>query len=189
MGVIDDAVQRAKGVVGWIDDPELRWLAEHAYRSQVIIEVGVWKGKSTTALCHASGGRVYAIDHFLGSPEERATEHLEAAEDPDSVYRQAVANLQPYLETFRLVLIRQESQAAAASLRDLGVQADMVFLDAAHDEQSASTDIASFRPLVRPGGMLCGHDRRWPGVAAALESHFADGWETGPCSLWFLRID
>lgn len=70
--LIDDAVRRASRVEGWMYEEELRWLAEHASRSTSIIEVGIWKGRSTTALCHAAAGRVYAIDHFQGSPEERS---------------------------------------------------------------------------------------------------------------------
>ena len=188
MTLIEAAVERAEAVDGWMYPAELRWLAEQAYRSLVVIEVGVWKGRSTTAICHAAAGQVFAADHFRGSPEELDEHHAEAARDPESLYAQACGNLSSFLETGRLTLLRMDSLAAAARLQSMGVVADMVFIDGGHDAASAAADLAAFAPLVRTGGLLCGHDREWAGVNAALVEFFPTGWETGPGSLWFRRM-
>jgi hypothetical protein len=61
-------------------------------------------------------------------------------------------------------------------------------VDAAHDEASVRRDIALARRLLRPGGLLCGHDYSefWPGVMAAVDDLVPQA-SRGPCSIWWAR--
>jgi predicted O-methyltransferase YrrM len=51
---------------------------------------------------------------------------------------------------------------------------DMVFIDAGHDYDNALADIKAWWPLVREGGILCGHDyqHNFPGVMRAVAKAF-----------------
>jgi len=63
--------------------------------------------------------------------------------------------------------------------------ADMIFIDGDHSYEGAKTDILTWRPLLKPGGLLCGHDSDWPGVTQALEE-LLPGWQHGPGSIWYV---
>lgn len=50
---------------------------------------------------------------------------------------------------------------------------DLVFIDGSHLEPDVRDDITAWRPKVRPGGLLSGHDYGWsdhPGVKAAVDA-------------------
>jgi predicted O-methyltransferase YrrM len=49
---------------------------------------------------------------------------------------------------------------------------DFVFIDAAHDLESVTKDIAAWWPKVREGGLLAGHDIDQPGVESAVYNAF-----------------
>lgn len=65
----------------------------------------------------------------------------------------------------------------------------VVFLDGAHDEAAIRADLAAWLPKVRPGGLLCGHDRNEDGVHAALKDlPLGLRFDYGPGSLWYVRL-
>jgi len=68
----------------------------------------------------------------------------------------------------RIELWRATSEEAAARVDD-GSQ-DFVFLDADHRYDAVVADIRLWRPKVRRGGLLCGHDftAGWPSVVRAV---------------------
>ncbi|KAG6382907.1 hypothetical protein SASPL_157376 [Salvia splendens] len=56
----------------------------------------------------------------------------------------------------------------AGGLCDWGVYGDLVEVDAAHDFHSAWVDINHAYKVLRPGGVLFGHDYAWDGVRKAV---------------------
>jgi predicted O-methyltransferase YrrM len=65
-------------IQGWMSETELLWLFNTAKEMNSVVEIGSWKGRSTHALLSGCKGTVYAVDHFLGSVDERETYHAEA---------------------------------------------------------------------------------------------------------------
>lgn len=65
---------------------------------------------------------------------------------------------------------------------------DFVFIDANHKYESVKKDIAAWRPKVKPGGLICGHDysQDYPGVmlpvCEAFESWTVERGERYPAS-------
>jgi hypothetical protein len=55
----------------------------------------------------------------------------------------------------------------------------MVFIDGAHDYESVKRDILTWSARLRPGGLLCGHDRNQPGVRRAIDE-LLPGWRSAP---------
>ena len=58
-------------VHGWMAPAELEYLAGLAEKSHCILEVGSWKGRSTSVLAHHSPGVVVAVDTWRGSVEHQ----------------------------------------------------------------------------------------------------------------------
>lgn len=143
-------VERARSIEGWMGDDELRHLAAAAKRAKVFVEIGSWAGRSSRVIADnlPDGGILYCVDTWCDD---------ETAAD-DDVYLRFMANLGDHVKTGRVIPLRSDSVRAAATLRAIGVTADCVFIDGRHDYESVREDIAAWLPLVRTGGVLCGHD-------------------------------
>jgi predicted O-methyltransferase YrrM len=65
---------------------------------------------------------------------------------------------------------------------------DFVFIDADHSYEAVKRDITLWRPKVKPGGWLCGHDLDKPhwGVRRAVEE-LLPGFEADCDDTWFFR--
>ena len=68
---------------------------------------------------------------------------------------------------------------------------DLVFIDGSHEEADVRQDIEVWRPNVRRGGILAGHDYQPenPGVVAAVDDLFRDVTVHRPAgSLWYVEL-
>ena len=74
-----------------------------------------------------------------------------------------------------------------ASWRACGV--DMVFIDGGHDYEMVAADIANYRRLLNPGGILSGHDYTEGGIQRALSEAFPDGVDNPAGDIWATTID
>jgi predicted O-methyltransferase YrrM len=185
----------ALSVPGYTDRGDLTYLATEAERHTSIVEVGAWKGRSTIALAQHTPGQVISIDHWQGSMEHRDDpvylwHYLEAYTDPYSVYKQYLTNIAP-VQSRVLPIIMDSLQVARFLYRWLGPRLDMVFLDGEHDYEGVKADILTWREMLRPGGLLCGHnyDDTWKGVVRAVNELVPEfKIATGTISLWYTII-
>lgn len=184
-----EVLKQCDPISGWMYDDELLWLHRQAENAAVVVEVGVWQGRSTTALCLGTKGVVYAIDHWQGSPEELSDAHqmMSTPTGRYQVFSKAIENLFPVIDEGKCVPLVMPSGSAAKllgpMLRDIG-GADMIFLDGGHDAESFRRDLLIWSDLLRTGGILCGHDRHWPGVQSVLSELLPEA-KSGPGSIWF----
>ena len=89
-------ISNAQKLGEWMSDPELTWFAQQAKKSKVVIELGSWFGKSSTAIADnlPQDGVLYCIDTWAGSTVEKDTNHIQAREiDGDFVYIEFCRNL------------------------------------------------------------------------------------------------
>jgi hypothetical protein len=185
----DEVLNKCKPIQGWMYDDELLWLYEQARKASLIVEVGVWQGRSTTAMCLGTTGIVYAVDHWQGSPEELANAHsiMQTGTGRSEVMTKAMQNLMEMIDQGKCVPLIMSSERAADFLRPILADrggADMIFLDGAHDTDSFRSDLLKWKELISPIGLLCGHDRHWPGVSEVLAEVLPDA-QKGPGSIWF----
>ncbi len=190
----------ALAINGWMPRSELQWLAEQAQRAQMIVEIGAWRGRSTRALYDhvLPGGHVYTIDTWAGDPRDpeatrKTRKHYQeyAALGADGAYQRfrqqhAVAIAAGRLEPLQLPSVA----GVAAVLQAQGQTIDFVFIDGCHQYAAVAEDIAACRRLVRPGGLLSGHDylhRGHPGVKQAVDEVFA-GRFAQHGAIWFLTM-
>lgn len=199
-------IRRAQGITGWMSDQELTWLATQAQTCDTIIEIGCWRGRSTRVLGdHVKpGGVVYAVDHWAGESPEMSELEARLAKPgaltstidyatlgSDGVYARFAANLKDLIASGRVVPMRATSVEAAHALAVCGVQADFVFIDGDHAEVSLLADLAAYVPLVRPGGLLAGHDYdrlAWHrDVKRVIDRAFAGRFALEH-TIWWLRV-
>lgn len=143
-------------------ESELQYLAGLAEKSRCILELGSWKGRSTSCLAANTTGIVVATDTWQGSVEH----HAELKGKPTSgLWWAFQQNTSRYDNIWPL---HANSLAAAKMISSGPTRFDLIFIDASHDYESVKADIEAWMPLLTPGGVLCGHDyMRW-GVKNAV---------------------
>jgi hypothetical protein len=82
------------------------------------------------------------------------------------LYYQFIANALHTGVEDMIVPFPTTSPTAARWLHDREIQADMIFIDASHDEEDVFQDLRSYWPLLRDGGVIFGDDwiSGWEGV-------------------------
>jgi len=137
-----------------------------------IIEIGVWKGKSTAFLAveivnSGKSIRFDCIDTWLGSKNESYHQN-DIHVKQHTLYDLFLNNIQPIKEYINP--IRMDSLKASQLYSDESV--DIIFIDACHDYDCVRQDILSWLPKVKRGGILSGHDywpNQWHGVKKAVD--------------------
>lgn len=191
--IIDDAVSKAKLVEGWMHETELYWLATMARHAKLIVEVGSWKGRSTKAIAYSTSGLVIAVDSWRGAKNPLDVTAVEARErGSETLYKVFQSNLLDEIKSGKVTTIWAESSVAAAHLEPIlhGRKVDMIFIDGDHEYESVKTDIQTFLPYLKEGGLICGHDYApglFPGVVKAV-GELVPGFSTAVGSIWKKQI-
>jgi predicted O-methyltransferase YrrM len=170
-------------IEGFMSEGELYWLYGQAKRFNSVAEIGCWKGRSTYALLKGCSGNVYAIDHFLGSVNERETNHHEATEtDIYAQFRENVGMF-PNLKVFKCSSMEAVSQFPSKMV-------EMVFIDAEHTREALTEDLEGWYPICSQ--LLCGHDINMPEVKEAVETFtqkYGLTYNTGAGSIWYINLN
>lgn len=153
-------------IEGWTDGRILDHLRQLATGVEHVIEIGVWKGRSTAVLAAAASGFTYCVDTWEGSPGERDTNHTQARDDPLGVYMEFLANCRALGLMDRVIPITKPSTEAAIWFPDQF--AGLIYLDGDHEYEAVKADLIAWWPKVKAGGVICGDDYVWPGVGRAV---------------------
>lgn len=155
-------ISKALLVDGWMSEKELTWLAHTASECLTIVEFGSFMGRSTRALADNSPDdcKIYAVDPWTG--------FYNNVIPPISTFvmPQFIDNLRDHIESGKVIIRRMYSDSFS-----LDIKVDMVFIDGDHSYEGVVHDINKARSILKPGGMLCGHDYdviNWPGTVKAV---------------------
>lgn len=149
------------GVEGWLSDDQAARLHGAAARVPahgIIVEIGSFRGRSTTVLALSSPGTasVFAIDPFAGGdrgPQEIEEDSVRGEEDREMFQSQlARAGVKD-----RVRLVRHYSGDAAA-FEEAPPEIDLLYVDGAHRYAPARDDIRDWGDRVGPGGVMLIHD-------------------------------
>jgi len=143
-----------------------------------IAEIGSWVGESAAAMLAGldrSGikGRITCVDTWQGNPNDYIGGVAQKV-GSDNVFALFKENLKDEITNGTVCPFRMRSKAAAELMASQGRTFDLVFIDAGHTYEECSEDIAAWLPLVKEGGVICGHDLcdGFPGVEKAVREHF-----------------
>ena len=152
-------------------------------------EIGVLRGKVFFALLGAcprlSMIGVDTWDYWPG-PEQPNLETGEARHSHLPM-REYEVNVLARANEFgsRATIIKKVSIEAAKEVPDAAL--DFVFIDATHTTEAVLQDIAAWKPKIRAGGYITGHDINWPSVERAVASSFAQ-WREMPGHVWATQV-
>ena len=169
-------------------------MLEQGYKT--FVEVGCKEGRTTGhILKNVPDSRVVAIDPWCAMPDQKGVVGGETYEEWDFAKIEAEFWQNVGDGKDRVKHLRETSQQAWLMNDGLkepdgsDILYDLIFIDAAHDYSNVKLDIRRWWPLVRPGGMLAGHDfkHKWPGVERAVAECFdLMRVGVGPDSIWFV---
>lgn len=179
---------RALKCEGWMNSDELTFLAEQASKHTLIAEIGSYLGRSTRAMADNATGWIYAVDTWKGTIGD---ENFPKEPYPDYFFKEFTRNLGDHLWNGVVTAVRMTSLEAAAKFAKDGVRFDFIFLDGDHSYESIKNDILAWRPLLREGGTIAGHDfdSFYDGVVRAVRELIAPvPNQVGGSSLWYQHL-
>lgn len=145
------ARQCAAAIEGWLSDAQGRTLFDAAAATSgrgAIVEIGSWKGRSTTWLASGArlaGRRVYAVDPHRHSREDPRATTLD--EFVGNLARNALADVvEPLIMT---------SEEAAARIAG---PVELLFIDGDHSYEAVQRDAELWLPRLTDGGLVMFHD-------------------------------
>jgi len=142
-------------------------------------EIGVERGHFTEYMLEAFPQlHMIAVDPWRAEGDFADWPMVKIAEE----FKQRMTSYQDRLTVLRMTSLAASLEVANGSL-------DFVFIDAAHDFENVRMDIQTWRPKVKPGGLLIGHDfsPKYPGVAQAV-SELLQVFAVDPhSSVWWSR--
>lgn len=149
-------------------------------------EIGVWRGQTFYHLLDVCPElELIGVDCWPApeSPHEKDQERGISTWYPPEVIRAHRASVLAALPAYgdRARIVEADSVVAAKSVEDGSL--DFVFVDADHSTEGVLRDVAAWRPKLRPGGVLLGHDEQWPSVRRALSQLF-DEWRVHDDNVW-----
>ncbi len=123
--------------------------------SPQILEVGSWKGHSTSILGKVAKqykGKVFAVDHWRGNKGTWNTEMINT-QDIYSIFKHnmEVLGLQNTVEA-----VRMESHKASNLFSNSSLE--LIFLDGDHTYKGFKQDVNDWIPKLKSNGIICGHD-------------------------------
>lgn len=153
----------------WYPGPSLRVLVKLARRVARLegrtIEIGCWEGRSTCALANAVfPAPVDAVDTWRGSPGEISAD-LAQGRDVLATFVENVTSL----TRGNVKIHAQDWREYAEDLTPVR----FLHVDAEHTYREVFDAIEHYRPLMVPGGIICGDDAHHIPVMEAVHEQLA----------------
>lgn len=147
------------------------------------VEIGTGEAFTTSRVLSACPGlRFDTCDPYIAQPDNVGPETW--SDWPHSThYATAKARLAPYRD--RCVLGRRASADFVDGYAPGSL--DFVFIDGDHGTDAVVADIERWRPKLRAGGMMLGHDINWPTVETAV-ARCLPGYWIGPDNVWGAEV-
>lgn len=143
-------IDQTSHIWSWSEPHALAYWAEMASTRNKIIEIGTHLGKSAKVMLLANPNcKLWCIDGWHEPGTEHTARHFLKAEIEQG--RCALSRLD-----FPTSMIQLESIIHNGRFDWMSI--DLILLDDGHREDEVRNQIELFKPFLRPGGLLCGHD-------------------------------
>lgn len=176
-------------IQGWFDFEDIyNRMAEEVLDREIIIELGVWKGKSLIYLAdrlkqYAKWVPVIGIDAFDGrgwGGFETIGRLDRQNGDMRTVYQQCMDNIEACGVGYRTKIIQADCIEAAGMFANESVR--FLFIDDTHESEHIKREIAAWLPKMQRPTFMAGHD--YPGdIKAGVDAMFPNVKIVGSCWL------
>ena len=140
---------------GWLSNIEgelLYTLARNCLGNGVIVEIGSWKGKSTSWLGIGSEDgnkiKVYAIDPHTGSKEHKLYSDVWTFD----TFKKNIKEVG--VENIVIPIVKTSKEAA----KDFNLPVELIFIDGSHEYEDVKLDFDLWFPKLIKGGVMAFHD-------------------------------
>jgi hypothetical protein len=187
--MLNQAVNAAKNIPGWMSEAELQWLSDTANQGKPITwcEIGTMVGRSwlCVAMSLPPGSTLVNIDVHLGEYHQNKDTWKKAPwvwDDNDYTWQATLAKLKR--NDITIVQVKSDAIKLAQSAWFKANQFDVVFIDACHTYEGTKKQIE----LYRGDHLICGHDYNkvsWPGVVQAVDEMLPNKSTVPNTSIWY----
>lgn len=158
------ALLRPRRIKGWGSTGTVFERLIKEVRPRTILELGTFLGASAlhmAALARDLGlnAQILCVDDFRGWPGFRQKfRDIQIVNGDVMLFYQFIQNVAYMNLTGTVVPVPYSTTGALRALCEWGIYADLIEVDAAHDFHSAWADINAAYAILRPGGVMFGHD-------------------------------
>jgi hypothetical protein len=168
---------------GWNSDHQYLTEAIESIRPEIVVEVGVWKGRSVMNMARkmqelSINGVIIAVDTWLGSSEHWLDggmfNDLMIQNGCPTLYQTFLSNIKSNGLDEYVLPLPMTSICASEILKSKSISPSVIHLDAGHDFASVTSDLTAWWPLLAKDGVFIGDDycHAWPGVTKAFDAYF-----------------
>lgn len=185
MNFIDKSIYKdveilPKDISGWNGNSAIFRDLIDQIKPNLILEVGTWKGQSAINMGNIIkqnhySTKILCIDTWLGAVEfwghlaHTPERNLLLKNGYPQIYYQFISNvIHEKLEDIILPFPNTSDNAYRYLLRQ-NIKADLIYIDASHEEDDVYRDISNYYNLLTPNGIIFGDDYNdWIGVKKAV---------------------
>lgn len=155
---------RHKRIKGWGSTGAVFENLIRKVQPKVIIEIGTFLGASAIHMAELTrklglDTQILCIDDFRGWPDLPSKfKDIKMVNGDTMLLYQFMQNVVYVNATEKVMFLPYSTQSALERLCEWGVFGDLIEVDAGHDFHSAWSDINRAYKLLRPGGIIFGHD-------------------------------
>lgn len=155
---------RRKRIKGWGSTGAVFENLIRKVKPRTIIEVGTFLGASTIHMAELARGlglqtQIICVDDFRGWPGFRDRfRDIGMVNGEVMLLYQFMQNVVYFNASQSVLPLPFSSESALEKLCEWGVLGDLIEVDAGHDFHSAWSDINRAYKILRPGGVMFGHD-------------------------------
>ncbi len=172
---IQQLVDRTQSIQGWLSAPTAEFLyqlARFATPTDVLVELGSWRGLSTAwiaaGLIDRGRGTLIAVDTWAGTATEQQHAELLKGYGPDQLFHEFLGNMRHCGVAERVEARRATTREAALAWRQ-GVCIGVLHIDAGHEYADVRADFELWTPYVVDGGYIVFDDvPSWAGPSRVV---------------------
>jgi len=168
---------------GWNGDSKVFKNLIDNVNPKIIIEVGTWKGLSAITMAehikHTNKStKIYCVDTWLGAIEFWSSHKSTPERDLllkngyPNIYYQFLSNVVHRKVEDIIIPFPNTSHIGYLYFKYQNIKADMIYIDASHEEFDVYYDIKHYMNILNTNGVIFGDDyKHWEGVKRAVDKY------------------
>lgn len=151
-------------------DQMIEWV-----KPKTVIEIGTWKGNSTIQMAKAIkkynlDSSILCVDTWLGGVDIE-DKFLKKRFGYPTVYFDFITNVINSDCQDVIIPVPNTSICCYELFKRNNIKAQLIFIDASHQEKDVYNDISMYGEILEEGGKIFGHDWTWPEVNRAVTNY------------------